>query len=96
MKYLVGLFVGLGLMTYGQAFANEWEQAAVVFQSDYISKSLKPCVNAAENGIELNTIKIDGMTAKRWLHADKIYNLVIEGSENGAQVILRCVIMSPE
>ena len=23
MKYLVGLFVGLGLMTYGQAFADE-------------------------------------------------------------------------
>ena len=94
MKYLADLIVGLGLMTSGQAFANEF-----VFQIDptnSLLKSLKPCVNAAENGIELNTINVDGMTAKRWLHADKIYNLVIEGSENGAQVILRCAFMSPE
>ena len=84
-------------MASGQAFANE-----TVFKLDptnYLAKSLRPCTNAAENGIELDTNKLDDETViKRWLYAEKIYILAVMslGDDNNPEIIARCVFMSPE
>ncbi len=102
MKYLAGLIVGLGLMAHGQAFASY----KTFFEYDYskpenfVAPSLRPCIDAAEDGIELVTITQGEVPSKSWLYKDKVYLLMvavtIDAVEDIEQIMLQCTFMSPK
>ncbi len=90
MKYLVGLFVGLGLMTYGQAFAGE----TAVF--DFAMKvPFKECqkAHAATRkiviGHERDPSSVSGFTAAHYVLVDNsIY--IMKLADMGETITLDC------